>query len=313
MTAEGDVVGAEAVETVAVDAPSGEAALSGDLGAGDKAPLSTSLRKMASWDAKMKDISLVGADFSVKEARALQATKGAELRESLSLILQTSYGAGNAKDDILLDYFAFLVSFSRKHRLTDEKASALLSIAKRVHERSTEEVLTLEKSLATLKALLLKHSVHRPPYSVGVFTLQELELIVAYMLDTYYRHYHLYQHVYVPEFVMGATQTHPNDTVEVAPTPPPLSEAITEAQREAQLAEARKAEEAERQRLREERAERERQRRAALTGVEVSQEVSDTITAAVDKQMAALEAQLKAQFEAREEELLKRIAELEGK
>ena len=45
----------------------------------------------------------------------------------------------------------------------------------------------------------------------------------------------------------------------------------------------------------------------------MSQEVSDTITAAVDKQMAALEAQLKAQFEAREEELLKRIAELEGK
>eukprot|EP00983_Pelagomonas_calceolata_P096108 1158091-Pelagomonas_calceolata.AAC.2 len=44
--------------------------------------------------------------------------------------------------------------------------------------------------------LLLAHSVHRPPYSIGLFTHSEFRHILAWALDSYYRHYKLYQYVY---------------------------------------------------------------------------------------------------------------------
>jgi hypothetical protein len=51
----------------------------------------------------------------------------------------------------------------------------------------------MERSFAFFKQLLLRHSVQRPPYSVGLFSFQELKAITEWMMDSYYRHYKLYQ------------------------------------------------------------------------------------------------------------------------
>lgn len=44
--------------------------------------------------------------------------------------------------------------------------------------------------------LLLAHSVQRPPYSIGLFSHSEFQRILTWALDSYYRHYKLYQYAY---------------------------------------------------------------------------------------------------------------------
>lgn len=80
--------------------------------------------------------------------------------------------------------------------LQDDKLSGLFSIVKDVHTRSTEQRLQVDISFTSFKELLLAHSVQRPPYSTGLFTLQEMKDILNWMLDTYYRHYKLYMYAF---------------------------------------------------------------------------------------------------------------------
>lgn len=72
----------------------------------------------------------------------------------------------------------------------------------------------VDKSFQGFKDLLLMHSVQRPPYSTGLFTLAEVKTIMNWMLDTYYRHYKLYMYTFTDRVLMSVTQTHPMDIVE---------------------------------------------------------------------------------------------------
>ena len=55
-----------------------------------------------------------------------------------------------------------------------------------------------------------------------------------------------------------------------------------------------------------------REAREALRGVECTDEVSDVIAKTVDKHVAALEEEMRKQFEQRENELLKKIQDLQA-
>ena len=169
-----------------------------------------------------KEISLVGTDFKIKDVESLLKLKGHELRDAVFKTMAEDWKvegeAEDAKVAILLDFYSFLVHFSRKSSFTAEKASCFLSVAKRVHDASVTQVLTMANSLALLKNLLLKHSVHRPPYSVGVFTLKELQLVTEYMVQTYYKHYNLYQFVYVKVSSLGPIQVLPPQSRDASKT-----------------------------------------------------------------------------------------------
>lgn len=82
-----------------------------------------------------------------------------------------------------------------------DKLSTLFSIMKEVHKRSTENKMPIERSFALFKSFMLMHSVQRPPYSVGVFTLPEFRAILDWGLDTYYRHYKLYQYAFTDRYL----------------------------------------------------------------------------------------------------------------
>merc|ERR1719235_1701049 len=41
------------------------------------------------------------------------------------------------------------------------------------------------------------HSVQRPPYTVGVFSPAEAAAITDYVAETFFRHFKMYQYVYV--------------------------------------------------------------------------------------------------------------------
>ena len=113
---------------------------------------------------------------------------------------------------------------------------------------------------------------------------------------------------------MTVTQTHPSDNVELPPLPlAPLSAALTEEEHLQKLEEARLArEEEERERRLEEEAAA-RKAKEALKDVEYTEEVSEVIAKTVDKHVAALEEEMRKQFQQREDELLKKIEELQAK
>lgn len=61
--------------------------------------------------------------------------------------------------------------------------------------------LTVKRSFYQFKEWMLQHSVQRPPFSVGVFSLEEMKLIVDWMLESYYRHYKLYMYAFTDRYV----------------------------------------------------------------------------------------------------------------
>lgn len=59
----------------------------------------------------------------------------------------------------------------------------------------------MDRSFENFKELLLTHSVQRPPFSIGLFTFTEMKAIMAWALDTYYRHYKLYMYAFTDRCV----------------------------------------------------------------------------------------------------------------
>ena len=83
--------------------------------------------------------------------------------------------------------------YGKAAQFPPEQLSAFFSIVKLNHFQAVSERLTMERSFEFFKELLLRHSVQRPPFSVGLFSFQEMKAITEWMMDSYYRHYKLYQ------------------------------------------------------------------------------------------------------------------------
>lgn len=92
--------------------------------------------------------------------------------------------------------------------------------------------MTLERSWERTKNLLLAHSVQRPPFSTQIFSWADLKAITSYLLNTYYRHYKLYQYSSCPLLLLNL-ETYKDD-IEAAPLMPSLDEAISQQQWDAE-------------------------------------------------------------------------------
>eukprot|EP00803_Ostreobium_quekettii_P005148 evm.model.scf_283.5 EVM.evm.TU.scf_283.5 scf_283:47447-48247(+) len=222
----------------------------------------------------------------------------------------------NPRSAIELDLLVHALNFGRSACLHDDQLSALVSIAKDVHAASVEGRMTLDASFSRLKETLIRHSVDRPPFSVGLFTLQQVRKITDWMLDTYYRHYKLYQYAFGDRVTLNFDTTHVGSRVE-APLPiPPLADSITEEEHEAIEAEKaeRKREEDERMAAEEaERREEERQRRLREAyEAAIPEEVKERVEAAVGRELERVRGELAREFEAQEGRLTARLAELQG-
>lgn len=59
--------------------------------------------------------------------------------------------------------------------------------------------LMAEEGIKMLKDILDRHKVHRPPYSIFIFTEQEVSKIINFMLNTFFRHYSMYEYSFKPK------------------------------------------------------------------------------------------------------------------
>lgn len=223
----------------------------------------------------------------------------------------------NERSGILLDMYFNALAYASKQGLTMEKTSCLLAILKAVHEKAKDERMTIEKSFEFFKLLALQSSVHRPPYSLGVFTFAEMKDFTEYALSTYFRHYKLYQYAFTDLVRMDVKPAAP-----VLETPGPdafesLGIAYPReewAEKQAELAQkaAEEKARAEEEAAAIEEAEREARLKAEFEAA-IPEEVTTKVESSLAAAMEAMKEQLEERFAAQEEALLAKIAALEAK
>jgi len=120
-----------------------------------------------------------------------------------------------------MHFYNFLFCHSACFNAT--KTSCFLAIMKRVFRSMIAERLTCVETFELCKALLLKHSVARPPWSIAVFSANDLKVITDYVLNTFFRHFNLYQYVYVPHRDL-TLRTRPNTFLGPTPSAHPFEE-----------------------------------------------------------------------------------------
>ena len=100
--------------------------------------------------------------------------------------------------DIMTDFHFNNLTFSIIHKFSAEKASCIFEILKYTLESSLTQRFSEIQSFEIFKKLLLKHSVQRSPYSIAVFTIEEVKKIIDFALITLFRHYSLYEYAFTP-------------------------------------------------------------------------------------------------------------------
>jgi len=129
--------------------------------------------------------------------------------------------------EILTKFYFGNLRFAVENKFSTEKTSTLFSVLKLAHFISMERCLGADQSIQELQTLLVKHSVERPPHSIGIFSAEDIRKIMDFVADTYYRHYKLYRFIFTKRRVLDFS-IKPN-TIEYPTEMKPLSEATPEA------------------------------------------------------------------------------------
>ncbi|KAF4707881.1 hypothetical protein FOZ63_014834 [Perkinsus olseni] len=69
---------------------------------------------------------------------------------------------------------------------------------KEVYSQAILHRMDVSTAFSLFRRLLLKHSVQRPPFSIRVFTLEEVKKITEFAVNTFFTHYKLYVYMNIP-------------------------------------------------------------------------------------------------------------------
>ena len=220
--------------------------------------------------------------------------------------------AGNRTSEqlrILLDMYFHLLRFAKDRSLSPEKVSALFGICEKLHRDSMSKKLLSSESFKVFEVLMHTHSVHRPPYSAAVFSIEDVKAISDYMLLTYFRHYKLYQYSFckvdiacVQTEVLGLRNQVPPTTL------PPMAKSVPLAQWEAARTEADRIEEERNRKLADERAAAEAEREREAKAAE-----NLAIPTGLRSQLDAIKSTVTKMSAERLDEIEAKLAALEGK
>ncbi|KAI4903659.1 hypothetical protein NFI96_033597 [Prochilodus magdalenae] len=133
---------------------------------------------------------------------------------------------------ILLELYTNMVMFCRKQHFSREQTSVLLSIVKNVHQLNTETPLNnMEECFTYCSELLLCHSVRRPPFSISIFSSEEVTQIMKYLINTYIRHYALYKYIFTPQMHLDLSLSYTGMSEDTATEEQASTECVTEAEK----------------------------------------------------------------------------------
>ncbi|XP_051959023.1 coiled-coil domain-containing protein 189 isoform X1 [Xyrauchen texanus] len=142
---------------------------------------------------------LLWADLKQRDMEEIEKTKSIqEIERILCRALITD--VAQSKQGVLLELYTNLVLFCREQNFNREQTSVLISIIKNVHQFNTETPLNnMNHCFTHCSELLLCHSVRRPPFSLDLFSSEQVQQILLNFINTYMRHYFLYKCIFTPE------------------------------------------------------------------------------------------------------------------
>ncbi|XP_075705341.1 cilia- and flagella-associated protein 119-like [Rhinoderma darwinii] len=140
-------------------------------------------------------------DVTVRDLERLERAQSAEdLRRTLSELLDLESGLCGPRAGALLDLYYYTVRFCRDCGYDVEQMSCVLSIVKETHAACVGSPLgNVSECHQLFRDLLLCHAVQRPPFSIGVFSPQQLLHILDYFVKTYFCHFKLYKWAFTPQ------------------------------------------------------------------------------------------------------------------
>lgn len=132
------------------------------------------------------------------------------------------------KQKIALDYTFFNYAFCKDKAFNGRKTTTFMSIMQTIFLRDTESTSaadTIESSFTFFQDVLMKHCVERVPYNIKVFDESDVEPIIDFVTESYYRQFRLFNYIFGCLKRLQLKQVMPNE-VEMPATQQPLSSGL---------------------------------------------------------------------------------------
>ncbi len=158
-------------------------------------------------------------DLSFTSTERLQECDAAveDIQKELVEILGISNEDKQSK--IELDLYTHAVLFAKTNNFSIPQISAFFTIIKSIHALcSSTPFDNQEQALELFKSLLIAHGVARPPYSVMVFLLHQIEMISDYVLCSYFKHYKLYKYAFTKKVHLSLKLAYEGEVEDPPPT-----------------------------------------------------------------------------------------------
>mmetsp|Transcript_35265 Transcript_35265/g.80557 ORF Transcript_35265/g.80557 Transcript_35265/m.80557 type:complete len:255 (+) Transcript_35265:76-840(+) len=140
---------------------------------------------------------LLWVDLSVEQVEVYEALEDPEERRKfIASVIGINLDTATDRDKILLEMCNNVMLFCSEKGFTPDKTSSFFGIMKHVHSLAMARFWPLEKTFTYFKNILMKHSVQRPPFSTGIFSLQDVRDITDSVTKGYFRHYLLYKYCF---------------------------------------------------------------------------------------------------------------------
>jgi len=162
---------------------------------------------------------VVWADLTVDAVDRLNESLNADhIKQVLADIFMLDNYKDNIKIGIIMDLYYYTLQYARQMTFTPEKTSAFFSIVKKVFEVCIETPFgNLDHTFEYFKDLIHCHSINRPPYSIELFTPDEVRKITEYTINTFFRHFKMYKYAFTPLVRLDLTINY----IGMPPSPPP--------------------------------------------------------------------------------------------
>jgi len=142
------------------------------------------------------DLSLcVWSDLKKNDIDQLNSCKDPD--EVHRLLMSFLELCDDPQSEILIDLYKGAYFFARSHNFDEPQISTLISIFIRTHNVCTLTPYgNFDECFNFFKNLLILHSVHRPPWTLKIFTVNQVEDISTYVINTYFRHFKMYKYAF---------------------------------------------------------------------------------------------------------------------
>ena len=119
---------------------------------------------------------------------------------------------------ITKDLYYNAITFARRENLNPQQLSAMFTIIKTIHKLCISTSYdNISVCYQTMKDLLISHSVHRPPFSIQLYSLEQVRNIMEYILQSYFRHFKLYKYAFTKRVLLDLKVSYEG----IEDTPPP--------------------------------------------------------------------------------------------